>query len=334
MAVPKSYKNHIAEGKGILVFSIAFAAIMRLAYFFWDDTPVSGETSGYLWSPISIFFENSFYSLIASTVCVAGLALIAAQINAVYLLIRRRTILPSAIIILLFSCHPSFIIMSPEYIGAVIIIFLISLLFGAYNSGNKQIPSFAIGFFLALASLFSPVLLLSFPFLWVGLAIMRCFNFKAFLATILGIVIVYFPTFSVFLFLDKLELFYAPFVSVTIGQLADLPLLSFRIHEWIVMAFSIIILGVIISDNYINRHKDKIKIRAYLSLLTLIIFTSYLLFLLLNINPMMNLYIVLIVGGLLFAHFFALAENKSTVILFYITGLFYFFVCLLPFLSL
>lgn len=61
---------------------------------------------GYLWHLLDFFSGNPLYSLAGSSIIVSAMAVLTAHINTDFVLIRRRILLPPAIIILLFSCHP------------------------------------------------------------------------------------------------------------------------------------------------------------------------------------------------------------------------------------
>lgn len=310
------YKNNIAEGKGILIFSIVVAIIIRLIFYFSTENIPLPVSDGYLWQPLISLFENPFVSLIGSSAIVIILALQVGHINTVHVLIRRRTMLPPAIIILLFSCHPIFMQMSPGYVSVLCLLFVINIFFSVYNANEKPVGAFRVAFVLSLGSLFSPVMLVYIPLSWVALAIMRCLNFKSFFAAIIGILIIYFPTFSFYIFSDHLDLFLKPYLSIQ--DLNILPLLQFDYILWGGFSFFIILLGLITGSNYINSYKDKVKVRAYLSLLSIITITAILFFLFLNINPDANLYIAVGTASLLLSHFFALVDRKSGAILFYI----------------
>ncbi|WP_029903738.1 hypothetical protein [Prevotella sp. 10(H)] len=333
-AVPRSYKKNVAEGNGIFILSIVIAVIIRIVYFIYFGITTDYSVNGYLWKPLVPYFSNDLASFICSGLFVGGMAFFSSHINTAHVLIRRKTLLPPAVIILLFSCNPRFISMSGEYVSALLALYVIFILFEAYNSIDKQIYAFKTGFIVALGSLFTPVMLIYLPLLWIALGIMRCFNFKAFLATLMGALILYFPAFSFFLFTDDIDTFLLPFVSLDSQLLADFPFYNFDIGNWVILVYSIVLLTVIITDNYINRHKDKIRIRAYLALLGSTSVFAVLAYLFLNIDPLLNIYIALIAGSLLLSHFFALVEQKSSVIIFYISSIVYFLFSFLPFLSL
>lgn len=332
--IPKFYKKNIAEGNGILIFAIIFAILIRCLYFLNFETVEVGSANGYLWEFLSPLFGNRFTSSVCSGILTIGLAIIAAYINTKHVLIRQKTVLLPAIIILLFSCNPIFLYMSAEYISTLICLLITSILFTFYNSGFKQTAAFKTSFILTLSSFFTINSLIFFPLLWILLVMMRCMSFKAFLASLLGIFILYIPVFSYYLLINDLDKFLNPFTAISLQQLSYIPIMYMDIMHWAILGFSLFLIGIIFTDNYINRHKDKIKIRAYLRLLSVVLVFAILAYLSLNINPVFNIFIALSTGSFLLSHFFALAERKITIILFYFSVVAYIVICFLPFLYL
>lgn len=330
--VPRFYKNNIAEGKGILVFAILIAVALRIVYFLnFDYYPVP-PSDGYLWQPLVSLFSIPLISLLTATAFVAALAATVAHINTSFVLIRTRTVLPSAMILMVFSSHPSFIYMSPAYVGVLTLFFLIAVLFSSYNRSESPQIAFRVSFILALGGLFVPILLIYLPVMWLGLAIMRCFSFRSVLASFFGLFIVYFPVFSFYFFTENLQTFIKPFVY-NIDPLANLPLFNLSGIVWGIIGVWVFLLILIIGDNYINRYKDKVRIRICLSLLSFITVIAFLLYLFLYVSPDVNLYIMIGTGAILLSHFFALAERKITVVLFYVYLVVYAAICTLPFFS-
>lgn len=330
-ALPRYYKNNIAEGKGILIFAIIVASIMRLFFFLSSDETFNIASDGYLWVLLVPFFQVPLLSLVGSTICVALIALLIAQINSTHVLIRRRTVLPPAVAILFFSCHRSFIEMSSAYLGVLCVLFVVSVLFSVYNITDRPQAAYRTSFILALGSLFSPILLFYVPLSWFALMIMRCFNFKSVLASFLGVLCVYFPVFSFYLFAGHLDVFLSPFYSM--ASLDQLTLFSFSNVEWVAIAFLLLFLGIVVGNNLVNSYKDKIKVRAYLSLLSIVVVVALIFFMLFDIDTRANLYIILGVLSLLYAHFFALIESKAGAILFYFSIAIYFSICILSYLA-
>lgn len=329
---PRFYKNNIAEGKGILVFAICIAVILRVVYFLNFGFAPLPDSDGYLWQPLMPFFSTPIISLLAGSAMLAGLALLAMHINSAYVFIRKRTVLPAAMILLVFSCHPTFIYMSPAYVGVLTMFLLIFVFFGSYNGQNSPNVAFRASFILGMGSLFVPLLLIYLPVVWIGLVLMRNFSFRAVLTSLFGLFIIYFPAFSYFFFTDNLQTFITPF-QYNINELLGFPFLGFSIAEWSILGVWVLLFIVIVGDNYLNRHKDKIRVRAYLSLLGFIATIAFLFYIFFFVNPEVDLYIMSGIGCLLLAHFFALAEQKAKVVVFYIYLALYAGICALPFFS-
>lgn len=299
---------------------------MRAIYFFSiDNSSIYTEelSGGYLWNPIFQLFVNPIVSLLASTACLALIVVILAHINTKYVLVRRKTSLHIAICILLFSSHPSMVFMNANYIAAIFMLTAISRMFGSYSTNRKSKSALEVSFILALGSMFSPSLLLFFPVFWIGLGLMRSFNFRAFFASLFSVFCVCFPAYAYFLFTNQIELFLSPFHVFNADMLSQLPVLKFQYPDWIILGFVVVLLVIIFIYNYMTNYRDKIRVRALISSLNLIIVFSLVLLLFVNINIGNDLYVLLAVGTLLLTHFFALAEERWIVCLFYLSVIIY-----------
>lgn len=313
----KFYNRHIAEGKSFLIFSTFFAVLVRLIYFFHlDVSTISVDEGGVLWTPLADLFSNPLYSLIASALMLIAIAAVVNYINAQHVFIRRRTLLPSAIVILLFSCMPSELMMSPYYIGALSMVIIIGALFESHSRSYKQLSACKITFHLMLGSLFAPILLLYLPVIWICMARVRSLSIKAFFASVFTVLIVYIPVFSFFLFTNNLDEFYRPFLVVSDVNWALLPVLEYNTIEFVLLGVLLSLYVLILLDNSVNSFKDKIRVRVFSATITIIVFFSFLFTLLLNIDSATTLFIGLAAGALQVGHFFSLAEKKITRFLF------------------
>lgn len=312
----KFYDRIVAEGKGFLFFSIFFAVLIRLVYYFSSDTSIVVDEGGYLWIPLIPIFSNSLYSLLASAAMVVLIAIVINQVNAEYAFIRRRTLLPSGVVILLFSCIPSEIVMSPYYIAALSMILIIGALFEASTSNFTQGSACKVAFYLAFGSLFAPLLILYFPIIWICMARVRGLSIKAFLASVFTAALIYIPTYCFFLFTNSFSEFYQPIDRVLSADFHLLPILEYSLSRLILLGMLLVLYLIIIIDNSINSFKDKIRVRTFSAVLTIIVSFSLLATLLLNVDSETPLFIGLAVGSLQIAHFFSLAEKKIVKILF------------------
>lgn len=312
----KFYDRNVAEGKGFLFFAVFFAVLIRLVYYFHFDTSIVVDEGGYLWAPLASILSNSLYSLLASAVMVVLIAIVINQVNTEHVFIRRRTLLPSAIVILLFSCMPSELAMSPYYIAALSMMLIIGALFEASANHFSQGSACKITFHLALGSLFAPLLILYLPVIWICMIRVRSLSVKAFLASVFTAALVYLPTYCYFLFTDNLTEFYRPFDNIFYADLDLLPILKYGVSDFVLLGLLLGLYLIIMIDNSINGFKDKIRVRTFSTVLTIIIFFSFLFTILLNVDSETATFIGLAAGALQVAHFFSLAEKKVVKILF------------------
>jgi len=319
------YQRNIVQGKSFLVFAILFALVSRIATYFYFNSVASHfiYSEGYLWNAVSFIFEDRLISILAGALSVGTIAFLLSFINGKFIIIRKKTLLPSAFSLVLFSIHPSFIFMGAHYIGVITILLTISFLFQSYQTENKQKAAINISFILALGSLFFFNLFFYFFVFWIGLSMMRSFGIKPFFAFIIGIFLIYVPVLTYYLIFDDFKAFSLPFFRLSTIEYSSLPLLNFGLQAWIAFGISLLLLFVFFANNYVNIFKDKIKIRAFISFLSVISVISLLFLLFLNVDAITNAYIYIGVGSLLFAHYFALNEHKMTQLLFYIATVFF-----------
>ena len=324
------YNKNITEGKSFLIFAAIVAVFFRGYHFFNTELILPGvDESGCLWQPLAFLFQNPLYSLIGSTIFMLVIALLINMMNTQHVLIRKKTLLPVGIAILLLSFIPQQLSMSPAYIGVVCILLAVNHLFSAHNEEISQMIVFKSSFYLALGSLFDPVLLFYFPVLWVCFIRIRSFGLKAFFASLFGIVLLYAPVFSYYFLIERNPArFMHPFEHVISTNWAKIPVLEYGLFNYIILGITVFLIVTILLDNSVNGFKNKIRIRVFLAVLSIISIFSVLCVLLLNISSVLPLYVALATGSLLIGHFFSLTSSKAFSVLFFALLI---FVCVLGF---
>jgi hypothetical protein len=320
----KFYQKDIVEGRLFLAFAIIFALTTRvIAYFSFDSSVFEPDYSGgYLWDLISFVFDDTLASVVGSALSVGVITFLLSFINGKFILIRKKTFLPAAFALILFSIHPAFMFMGAYYIGVIFVLFAILYLFQSYQTESKQKVALNTSFLLALGSLFYFNLLFYFIVFWIGLAYIRSFGFKPFLAFIIGLVLIYTPVYACSYIAGNADLFFLPFTKLASVDFKELPCFEFSADIWIVLAFEIFLLLIFLINNYINSYKDKIKIRTFMAFLSVVCVFAILYLLFFNVDAFGNLYIYTGVGSLLFAHYFSLSEHRVAQVLFYIVLVF------------
>lgn len=318
------YQKNIVQGKTFLVFAIFVALSLRFAAYFSPDlaAPDFSYSGGYLWNKISFIFADRSFSIIGGFLSVVGIAFLLSFINGKFIIIRKKTLLPSALSLILLSIHPSFMFMGPHYIGVIFVLLTVSYLFQSYQTDSPQKVSVNTSFFIAFGSLFYFNLFFYVIIFWIGLGMIRSFGLKAFWAFIVGLLFIYIPVFAFCSVIGDVESFLLPFTRLGSVDFSNVPCFGFDIGVWVTLGFGLLLLLIFLISNYINSFKDKIKIRTFISFLSGICMCALLFYLFLNVDAFGNLYIYIGVGSLLFAHYFALSENRGAQILFYIAIIF------------
>lgn len=314
------YKKYIAEGKAPLYVAIIGALIIRITFAVRSSNiSVPNPNSGYLWNLIEPYINNhEVLSCILSFAFALGIAFFISHLNAKYTIIRERTNLPFAFSIILLSCHPQLLIMNPEYIGILFFLLAADKLFSCYQQNTSPRIAFDIGFYLALGSLFTPDILIYLPFFWIGFSFMRSFKFRTILTSLLGIIFIYWIALFYFLSQDDIQGFYAPFIKWAELNYDVLPFSDYTYIDFGALLFGVIVVLVIILCDYADNYRDKIRIRANINYLNLILIFSILFYLFIPFKPMIALTVVFVCASLIISHFFALSNKRWQNYFFYI----------------
>ncbi len=325
----EDFQKSISRGEGFLIFSLLLAICVRIGYYFYNEDQISYTYthSGYLWDIIEPYLHDSLYSLIASSVLVIIIAIMVTVINVKYIIIRERTLLPAGFVLVLFSSHPVFLTINPYYIGILFFLWAMSAMFDAYQIRTSAFACAHICFTLALGSLFVSSLLWFYFIFLIGFSTMRILNMKSFIASLFSFLVLYVPIFTFYLYTENLDAFFKPFSEMTLDAISKIPLISFDAVDIVFVGFGIFVFIAMSINNYMNRHKDRIKTREYILFFSLLVIVTFLLYILLNIQSLMAIYVCFIGFCFLQAHYFALVRNNFSLLLFILCVAFYLSAC-------
>lgn len=318
MDIVRSFKRIFVENKNLIFVSIVLSFLLRLGFITSvADYQPSSVGGGYLWSGALLqMLSDKFVSSILSFVCTIGIGVYLGQINARYALIRTRTYLVPALVIVLFSLHPAFLFMIPQYIGIMSILISIYSLLYTYHNPDTSGSSFTIGFVLAIGSLFSFYTLTFLPLFFIGLSMMRCFRLKTVVAMLLGVASVYWLAFFIFLVQDDMNGFVQPFQ--TLYPVFDISFDRYVFAD-LYYLIPVSVLGIMLFFYYqANSFHDKIRIRTNLLFFYLCFGLSVISYCFVLYDPVLDVYLITISGALLLSHFLSLSVVRWKVIVFYL----------------
>lgn len=264
-----------------------------LAFRFWSD-----------WSNFALW---------GNTLVQIGIAFFLLQLNHIFTIIRRRTLLPMLFYIILVGCNPIFNLSLTSSLAALLMMVNYLFLFQTYQKPNSQLSALNISLILVLGSLFWPQFLLFFPIFWIGFYWFHSFNLRVFLASLTGIVVVYLFVFAWSIYRNDWRLFLS--FLPKLGEIFSVGKPNLSNYEWIslsVILFTYIFAGF---NLFIGSISEKIITISFLKYLYV---SSFFIFAVTFVQSEYRSYwesIAYISIALVLAHYFTLANKQYVKIL-------------------
>jgi len=138
------------------------------AYPFYPE-----ESENLLFKPLhNLLAGLPLVQVILALVLFLLLAILMMQINNRYNFLRRRSMLPAPLFIVMVSGFTGLQTLHPVWFGALFVLFSILRLFSAFDNTRAYSAAFDTGFFLAIGSLFYFNLIVLFPAFFLGIGIL------------------------------------------------------------------------------------------------------------------------------------------------------------------
>jgi len=197
-----------------------------------------------------------------------------------YNLLGKPNYLTALLYVTLASMLTPFLALSPTLICNFLIIWMIDKFLFIYRRTEINSVMYDLGLMVAVGTLFYFPFIAMFLLLWICLIIFRPFNWREWVAGILGFITVYFILFIIYLWLDKLPLFETIWLPLT----RSLPnSLNIDLHDYLVLIAPAIILILFIISIRQNFFKSIVHIRKSFQLFFFMLILGLLSFYL-NIN--------------------------------------------------
>ena len=319
-AVVRTFRTTIVEGRFIsLITSLVIVGMRALLYYLAGMPEPSFMGNGFLWRYIAHFFADPVVSFTASTISLFLIAGIISSVNSRFALIRSRSALPFVVPLFLFSLHPWFLVMRDDYISVIFILLAFPPLLRSYQKSDSYLYSFRAGVLIAVASLFQLYALALLPLWWRGERSMRGYQFRSFLSSLFGVLLIYVSLFSFYFLNDDIPGFIQPFLTFTSFSLPALPV--FTIVEWMTV---MLILLFFISNMYFSIRtysRDKVLTLSFMQFVVFLIVFLLLLQVFFWSTTLFFLTLSIALISYLNAYFFTRTVSEVNIILGYITSL-------------
>ncbi len=313
----KNFKTYVVEARFMVLVASIATLFFRFLLFSQKGIPACHfKETGFIWPYLAPYFANEWISLIASTVSVFLIAGFISQINLHFGIIRMRTALPFVFPLILFSIHPVFLAMTPDYISTIFVLWAFFSLLETHQRTNSQNFVFQGSILLAVASIFQIYSLIFIPIWWIGYSRMGGFNFRMFLASLWGLILVYWIVFAFFVFGDNLQGFIDPFLYFAQFDFHTIP--AFTLPQWGFIGTSLIfLLAFLIMDFKYIRH-DKVITQKSISFVFTIIGISLALLVVYGAQSICWIYIVLAFESLILSHLYSITTSNREIYSFFI----------------
>jgi hypothetical protein len=139
---------------------------------------------------------GSFLGTTIALLLVIAQAFLLVRLNTRFNLINNRTYMPAIIFILLTASIPDLQRLNPVIFSGFFLLLGIELMFNGYQSGKVAYEFFTASFFISLGATFYPYLLFFLFIVWASLIILRPFNWREWLFSLMGFLLPWFFVFS------------------------------------------------------------------------------------------------------------------------------------------
>ncbi|WP_277131827.1 hypothetical protein [Bacteroides congonensis] len=317
----KKLQNQVTAGRFTLPVVILICTLCWVStYFLFPDlmTAPTQENLSSFWQSARDFLLPGWAERIVSFLVYAVIGYFLIELNNQFGIIRMRASMQTAIYFLLVTACPEMHLLYAGDIAALAFLISIYFLFKSYQQSRAAGYLFYSFLFIGAGSILFPQLTV-LSVLWLFEAYrFQALTPRSFCGALLGWMLPYWMLFGHAFFYNEMELFYRPFIELTIfGDVFNLQIL--QTWELAVLGYLLVLFIVSAVHCIAAGFEDKIRTRAYLQfLIDLTIF----LFLLIAIQPNYCsdlLPLLMISCSILIGHFFVLTNSKSSNVFFIVS---------------
>lgn len=326
----RNFKSFFVESRFIsLVVSITVIALRFLMFLKKGLPDFPANNTGFIWPYIEpVFLENPFLSFLASTLCIFIISYLLSELNVRYGVIRMRTAMPFYVPLILFSVHPFFLRMTPDFPGLIFVLWSLFPLLASYQYHHSHRFAYQFSALIAIAGIFQIHALLIVPLWLIGLSAMGRINFRSFIASIFGIILVFWIVFVFYVFGDNITGFIDPFKGLTdIYDFTQTP--TFSVPQWGFIGTMLLFLFFIITADIKQITRERSFTKKVLIFSISVILLSLLLQILYLTHTFIWIYIIIAFLSIIAAHFYADTTFRLEILsYFFVLMLLAFYYCL------
>lgn len=184
-----------------------------------------------------------------------------------YNLLGKATFLPALMYVALASMLTPFLTLSPTLLCNFLLIWIIDKFLSIYRRTEIIPLVFDLGLIIGLGTLLYFPFILFLLSIWIGLLIFRAFNWREWIAGLLGFISIYMLMFIIYVWTEKLDQFYKIWLPLTQTFPTSLTL---DVYDYWVLLVPVVILFLFVISLRQNIFKSVVHIRKSFQLLFVI----------------------------------------------------------------
>ncbi|MDH6306957.1 putative neutral ceramidase superfamily lipid hydrolase [Parabacteroides sp. PF5-5] len=291
----------------LLAVSLTFWVV---GYVFSIGYPVyGGVLNTPLWNTVCNILPNKSIAYGIGLLLTAGGAFLIHRMNYILAIVREKTLFPFLFYVLLISTDPDFLPLKSTSVGIFCLILAMYQLFISYHETYAVGKAYNAALFMGIGSLFWVHILWFCPLFWVGMYNFKTLNTRTFLASLSGLVTIYWFLLSWCLFRQDFSPFTVTFAALL--KIGYRPMTGISPLDWAMIGYVGFL--TLISSVYIltHEHDDTLRSRQYLFFLIMSFFLSFFLFFIYEQSSDELLAICCMPISVLLSHFFTVRKGKK-----------------------
>ena len=185
-------------------------------------------------------------------------------------LLGRPSFLPALMYIVLTALFAPFLTLSAPLICNFLIIGMLYRLFGTYKSPDAKSLAFDLGMVVALGTLIYMPFIFMFLIIWAGLIVFRPFNWREWVAAIMGFITVFFFLAVIYYLNDKLPLFVKIWEPLSSGFPAHIKVSTYNYLVLVPVALILLLCFLKVSQIFFRSYVQTRKSFQLLMVLTVV----------------------------------------------------------------
>jgi hypothetical protein len=267
-----------------------------------------------LWTFSVRLYENKSVVFLSGLLLMIVVAFVIQRISDIKVLIRKHTRLPFLLFLLLISANAG--LLSLREIAVVLLCLIIAVydLFDSYQSPDATGKFFNTGVLTGFAGLFMPQIVWFIPLIWVGMYQFRSLNLRSFMASLIGVCVVYWIVTAWCLWNHDFSM-----MASFYDRWTDFKILSTEVFQYYRMGSVVVVVILVMAFFHIKMDTfgNSVRVRQMLSFLMNMSVWSFVLFLLYGADSDAFLAVMYLPSSILIPYFLENIGRVISFVLFY-----------------